>query len=84
MLHMPMPLRGNNRDHRKEMGTMRLGTSRKRGNTTLQQTSRKITRNKREDAFRGSKRPSTNWSSQASGFRGDPAPSRISSDERRE
>ena len=84
MLHLPLPMRRNNRDHRQEMGTLRTSSARKRWNTPIQQTSRKTSRNKRENTDRSSERPSTNRVSQASSFRRNPAASRISSNQRRE
>ncbi len=60
LLHMPVPMRRNNRDHRQEMGSLCLGPVRKRWNTSLQQTSRKTSRNKRENTDGSSERPSTN------------------------
>src|SRR5712691_12176396 len=41
LLHLPLPMRGNNRDHRQEMGPMRSSSTRKRWNPPLQQASRK-------------------------------------------
>ena len=60
LLHMPLPMRRDNRDHRQEMGSLCPGPIRKRWNPPLQQTSRKTSGNKRENTDRSSERPSTN------------------------
>ncbi len=63
MLHLSMSVRGNNRDHRQEMGPLRISPTRKRWNSPLQQASRKTSRNKREDTDRGSEGSSADRSS---------------------
>src|SRR5438445_4826328 len=63
MLHLPLPMRRNNRDHRQKMGPLRTSPTRKRWNPTLQQDSRKTPRHKREDIDRGSEGSSTDRAS---------------------
>src|SRR5260370_21807996 len=41
VLHLPLPMRRNNRDHRQEMGTLRTSITRKRWDPPLQQARRK-------------------------------------------
>ena len=60
MLHLPLPMRRNNRDHREEMGSLRTCSARKRWNPPLQQDSRETSRNKREDIDRSSEGSSPN------------------------
>lgn len=83
MLHMPMPMRGNNRDYRQEMGTMRTSTTRKRGNIAFQQAGRKPSRHKRENTHRGLEGFTAHGSSQASSVCGNPSTSGVSSYKRR-
>src|SRR5712664_1366677 len=63
LLHMPMSMRGNNRDHRQKMGPLRTSPTRKRWNSPLQQASRKTSWNKREDTDGGSEGSSADRSS---------------------
>ncbi len=83
LLHLPLPMRGNNRDHRQEMGPMRSSSTRKRWNPPLQQASRKTSRNKREDTDRSSERPSANRAGKTPSLRRDSSTSRIPSNQRR-
>jgi len=63
MLHMPLSMRRNNWDHRKEMGPMRISAARKRWDPAFQQARRKTSRDKRKDADRSSKESSANRTS---------------------
>src|SRR5260370_25434960 len=49
LLHLPLPMRRNNRDHRQEMGTPRTSFARQRWNPPLQQPSRETSGNKCEN-----------------------------------
>src|SRR6266852_3669267 len=54
VLHLPLPMRRNNRDHRQEMGTLRTSITRKRWDPPLQQARRKTSGNKRKNPNRSS------------------------------
>ena len=63
MLHLPLPMRRNNRDHRQEMGALRTSSARKPWDAPLQQARRKTSGNKCKDPNRSSKESSANRTS---------------------